>query len=696
MPLPEPMLDDLRFQKIVDEARRRIIHYCPEWTDYNLSDPGITLIELFAYIAETLGYRLNRVPEKNYIRFLELNGFQLQPAVSARTEMTFWLSAPIPFGPEDTTVVTVPQGTEVTTRRTEEEPEVIFTTDEKLTIAAPALVHLRREADVNKNYLSRLGIEPFVPFRREQPVPGETFYLGFDENQDISGHIVRLTFACDETEGTGIRREDPPLVWECSMGAGKWQEIVPSVRSREKDTTGGLNNANGSLVLYFPLEMKRDAVHGKAAYWVRCRFEPRRPEQGKYTASPRIMALAVHTLGAATRATHAVVVEDEPLGQSNGDPGQIVQLKHRPVLGLRRGETVEVEEERDGEAVFIPWQVVPDFADSERYDRHFSLDTASGEVAFGPSIRQPDGTVRQYGRVPEAGRMIRFTSYRHGGGGTGNVPAGKLQVLRTAIAFVDRVANLVRAEGGRDQESLEEIKLRARRELRAQRRAVTAGDYQDLTRAASRAVARVRCLAPGEGPTPPPPGTVELLVVPSAYDALRAGDRSRLFIDQPLRKEIAGYLDPMRLLTTTLYIREPRYIGVRVHVEITPSEYIPPEVVKARVDEALRCFISPLPLGTADPEVEKVLGEGWDGWAFGRDLYPTDIFNLVQHVPGVKYVLAVELWQREVIPSKEGKSPEAGEQGSAQELLRVEERFLAVPEDTLLCSLDHDVQVVEP
>ena len=108
MPLPTPNLDDLRFQRdLVDEARRRIIRYCPEWTDYNLSDPGITLIELFAWMTEMLVYRLNRVPEKNYIKFMELLGIQLQPASSARTELTFYLSTPFPIGPEDATVAGV-------------------------------------------------------------------------------------------------------------------------------------------------------------------------------------------------------------------------------------------------------------------------------------------------------------------------------------------------------------------------------------------------------------------------------------------------------------------------------------------------------------------------------------------------------------------------------------------------------------
>jgi predicted phage baseplate assembly protein len=74
MPLPVPNLDDRKFQDILDEARRLIPRYCPEWTDHNLSDPGITLLELFAWMTDMLLYRLNRVPEKNYLKFLDLIG----------------------------------------------------------------------------------------------------------------------------------------------------------------------------------------------------------------------------------------------------------------------------------------------------------------------------------------------------------------------------------------------------------------------------------------------------------------------------------------------------------------------------------------------------------------------------------------------------------------------------------------------
>ena len=257
MSLPTPNLDDLRFQRdLVDEARRRIIRYCPEWTDYNLSDPGITLIEMFAWMTEQLAYRLNRVPDKNYIKFLELLGLQLQPASSARVELTFRLSTPFPISAEDTTVAVVPQGVEVATRATDEEREIIFTTDERLAILPPKLTQLRREEDFVKNYLPRLGVETFYAFSQPRPQPGDTFYLGFDDSANLSGHILKFDFVCEETQATGVKRSDPPWVWECSIGNGQWAEITPSNFHGEKDTTGGLNNPRGQLVFYLPLAAK--------------------------------------------------------------------------------------------------------------------------------------------------------------------------------------------------------------------------------------------------------------------------------------------------------------------------------------------------------------------------------------------------------------------------------------------------------
>ncbi len=714
MSLPEPILDDLRFQKdLVDEARRRIVRYCPEWTEYNLSDPGITLIELFAWMTELIVYRLNQVPEKNYIRFLDFLGVRLQPASSARVELTFRTSVPLPIAPEDDTSVLIPQGAEVATRQTEDEPEIIFTTDERLLIAPPRLTQLRRATadsgaagagsdDFNKNYLPRLEVEPFYAFGRPRPQPGDTFYLGFDEGLDLSGYILQLAFTCEETQAAGIRREDPPWVWEVSRGNGVWEEVPLGARPGERDTTGGLNNAQGSLVLYLPLDLQVDEVHGRRGYWLRCRIEQRRREQGMYRESPRVTGVKAYVLGATTRATHAVIVRDETLGVSNGEAGQSFTLRHAPALALREGEQIEVEEMIDGELVFVPWTLVADFSQSDRHDRHVTLDTASGEINFGPCLRQPDGSMRQYGRVPEAGRVIRISQYRYGGGVAGNLPPDKLQVLKSSIPYIDRVTNMKRASGGRDQETLEEARMRARRELRAQQRAVTAEDYEHLALAASRRVGRVKCNAGATaGGHPLPPGVVELLVIPAALDAVQAGDLSRLQLDPALRQSIEDYLDERRLLTATLRLREPLYLGVKVRAEIVAGEYSRPEAVQQRVMAALRAFITPLAVhwppgdqsapasvGANGQSAPAIAIGALTGWPFGRHLYLSDLYSLIQQTPGVKHVREIKLGSRVMnLSAESGLAP-------LEEVTMTERRVIETPPDGVLCSFDHEVVIV--
>lgn len=89
MPLQIPTLDDRRYQDLLDEALARIPVHNPEWTNFNKSDPGVTLIEIFAFLTENLLYRSNQIPERNRLKFLSLLGVPLQPAASARGLATF-------------------------------------------------------------------------------------------------------------------------------------------------------------------------------------------------------------------------------------------------------------------------------------------------------------------------------------------------------------------------------------------------------------------------------------------------------------------------------------------------------------------------------------------------------------------------------------------------------------------------------
>ena len=89
MTLPIPNLDDRRFADLVREARGWIIAHSPTWTDFNASDPGMTLVDVMAWLTDLTLYRVNRIPERSFITFLDLMGIRLRPAEAARTWLVF-------------------------------------------------------------------------------------------------------------------------------------------------------------------------------------------------------------------------------------------------------------------------------------------------------------------------------------------------------------------------------------------------------------------------------------------------------------------------------------------------------------------------------------------------------------------------------------------------------------------------------
>src|SRR2546427_3436201 len=107
MPLTIPTLDDRSYQDLLNEALARIPVHNPEWTNFNRSDPGITLVELFAFLTENVLYRANQIPERNRRKFLSLLGVPLQPGASARGLVAFTNER----GPLET--VTLGEGLEV-------------------------------------------------------------------------------------------------------------------------------------------------------------------------------------------------------------------------------------------------------------------------------------------------------------------------------------------------------------------------------------------------------------------------------------------------------------------------------------------------------------------------------------------------------------------------------------------------------
>src|SRR4051812_28639652 len=136
MPLVPPNLDDRTFEDLVDELRRRIPVYAPEWTDFNESDPGITLVELFAWLTETILYELNRVPDRSYIKFLELLDLELRPAQPARADVEL-----VPRAGAD--VAPVPAGTRLGAQPPGGGDQLVFETEAGLDVTRVALADVQ-------------------------------------------------------------------------------------------------------------------------------------------------------------------------------------------------------------------------------------------------------------------------------------------------------------------------------------------------------------------------------------------------------------------------------------------------------------------------------------------------------------------------------------------------------------------------
>ncbi|NIM13503.1 MAG: putative baseplate assembly protein, partial [Candidatus Aminicenantes bacterium] len=100
MSLPIPILDDKTFEELVDETRKLIPIFAPQWTDHNLSDPGITLMGLFAWLTEMQLYSLNVVSERHLLKYLNLLGIKRRPASSARVDVQITAGEfiPVPAG----------------------------------------------------------------------------------------------------------------------------------------------------------------------------------------------------------------------------------------------------------------------------------------------------------------------------------------------------------------------------------------------------------------------------------------------------------------------------------------------------------------------------------------------------------------------------------------------------------------------
>jgi predicted phage baseplate assembly protein len=669
MPLPDINLDDRNFDQLFQEARRRISVYTPEWTDHNESDPGITMLQLFAWLQEMILYRLNKVPQKNFVKFLELVGMDLNQPAPAKVDLTFTLSTK-----DLPDAVEIPAGTRVTLGDAGDGPPVIFETDETL-LAVGGELKAIQSFDAARFELRQLG-QPFSAFGKS-PQQESAMYLGFDRPFPKGGDQHRLRILAQplatpfvqSSANQALATPPPPVIgqWEYLDTQG-WQPL-----NVKQDQTLALTQT-GFVIFQSPdsMQLSQYGVLKKPSdpplYWLRFRIvEVLGPG---YETAPMLEDVLLNTVSA----TNAITEQDEILGASNGGPNQTFQLSRYPVFPMDDPQAIgriAVMEEEDQWEV---WKEVKDFANSGRNDKHYTLNATTGVVAFGDGIN---------GKIPRwlAGnadnnqqadqRNIRATSYKWGGGSRANAGANKITSLQSAVPYVQSVTNLRPSVGGEDEETVAHAEERAPMTLRTANRAVTPEDFSFLARQTPGArirraqafplhhpqfrLRRVTPLPPAtpetepapkcsetrQSPlvTPPPstcacatqtsalgsqvqtevpmPGVLTVVVVPDSTAANPLPSTGTLQL-------VSDWLDKHRLLTAEVYVTGPRYREIHIKARVIAD----PKADKGRLEKALEnklgAYFHPL-----------TGGSDRSGWQFGGTVYFSETYRQILTTPGV-------------------------------------------------------------
>lgn len=616
MPLGDylPKIDDRRYDDIVAEIRTRIARYAPEWrpgesawTDVNESDPGVTLAQVFAWQADMLLYRLNKVPALNYIKFLELIGIELRPAEPALAEVTLPIKKTHPA-----TTVIVPARTQLSADPGDGQPALVFETTQSLVALRAQLdgVLVREFLDygdvTSTNADAKKG---FRPFGNTSP-DGAELALGFSDADPLPDTELDLAFVISAdgptqpylrcAGGPSQRFAPATLKWEFWNGTG-WESL-----KLLKDETLAFTQS-GHVRLRLPSsglakKIKLVPTQSVSRYWIRAVLV-----KGQYERPPSVLAIRTNTV----RVEQAESIIDEVLGGSDGSRNQRFQLANRPVLA--GSLALEIEESDEG---FTPWREVVDLFGTGPSDEVFVLDRTTGGVLFG------DG---KQGAIPVAyvanpGANVVARRYRFGGGSRGNVPAGAIDTLPAQVPGVDinQIQNLSPAYGGRDEETIEEAKQRAPASLRSRSRAVTAEDFEVLAREAGN-VRRAKALPLFDPrfPDTAVPGVVSVVVVPDSDSAAPMPSDGTL-------RAVCAYLDARRLLTTELYVLRPQYQSVEVRGEVVAEESADIADVSRQIDSALTRYFHPLHGG-----------EDGRGWPFGGTIFFSRVYQRVFSIEGV-------------------------------------------------------------
>jgi hypothetical protein len=692
MPIIPPRLDDRSFEDLVEELLARIPAHTPEWTHARVGDPGRTMLELFAWLADTMLYRANLIPERQRLAFLRLLGIPMRPAAAASGLVSVHFSSE------------ALQPTTVLRPLAELKGPVPFETRSELTV-----LHLTAEP-----YYKR----PITAAERSQMgelLPGLARVYGIASGTAPSYYVSTPLFPNGAAEPTGfdlMARTVDKSLWiallaptetdvsalrqELAQGSNGsprmlsvgvvpsvevpalFEEIGPRGRIPHQWELTGSPDSLGNPT-YHPLSVAYDSTLGLTRRGVLHLLMPgsdigapandirqnlqagvgdRPPRLDDPNRARRLVAwlrlrptvklatlplswVGINAVEIDQRKTYSAVI----IGQSDGSADQELRL---PASSVER-ETLQIEVEEPGLG-YRTWAPTDDLALVGRDEAVFRVDTEAGTLRFGDGVR---------GRIPAAGMRVRVARMRAGGGSAGNLPAGTLKAI-SARTIEDlpptsalKVMQSLPTVGGQDAETLAEAELRIPATLRHGQRAVTEEDFRWLAAATPGAPpSRVEVL-----PRFKPhqrrenvPGVVTVMVLPPSNTFRAPNPRP----DRPFLEAVHAHLDARRPLTSELYVIGCEYVPLGISTGITVREGYGRETVVNAVREALFRWLWPLPPG----------GPQGEGWPLARPVRDRELWMAVAQVPGVDTISGVRIFSAgtllNLVPSSaSGQGPDS-------------------------------------
>jgi len=677
MPIPVPRLDDRSFDDLVAELLARVPAHTDEWTNPRLGDPGRTMIELFAWLADTMLYRANLIPERQRLAFLRLLGVPMRPAIAARTLIS------LSIDDKDET------SAKILKRQATVKGPVNFETRTEVTVlpVTAEAYYKRPLTDAERNsmntvitnlqqiYVGSAGTQTVAPYVTTAVFAGgapdtdgfdiitrtvdKCLWVALlaaktDNIKAIKTTLGSSTSGSQQLISIGIMpsitvpalfedigpRAALPHVWEIT-GVGANNQTTYRTLDVYVDTSVGLTQ-RGVQRLALPSEgfIGRPSNNVRDILRAGTGDEPPRlddPEKAerlvawlRLRPTKKLTSMSLSWVGInAVEVDQRQTITGRIAGQSDGSADQIMQLPGQSV----EAETLEIQVEEPDQG-YRAWQRIDDLNLAGRDSAVYSLDSEAGTIKFGDRVR---------GRVPEPGSRVRVVTMRSGGGGAGNLPPGSL----TAITAVDLndiavskllVSQPLPADGGDDAEKLDAAERRIPDLFRHRDRAVTESDYRILAaQTPGIQVGRVE-LMPRFKPQqrrPEVPGVISVMTLPYKAPAEPPYPRA----DRPFLESVHAYLDARRPLGTELYVISCEYIPIGISVGVEIADGFDREQVLRGVRDALKMFLWALAPG----------GLQGTGWQLGRTVEDRELEMTVARVPGVQSLLGdrLRLFKRE-------------------------------------------------